>query len=1064
MESIGEYEYSRKNLIGHGAFALVYKGRHKKTKLPVAIKCINKKNLGRSSTLLGKEINILKEFHHENIVRLYECESSTQSYYLVMEYCNGGDLAEYLQAKGTLSEDTMRLFLRQIANAMKTMHERGILHRDLKPQNLLLSHKIPNPKPQDIVIKIADFGFARHLQSNMMAATLCGSPMYMAPEVIMSKQYNAKADLWSIGTIIYQCVVGKAPFQANTPQELRYFYEQTRKVEPKIPPGTSPTLRDLLLKLLKRNVKERINFLDFFNHEFLLSSKTKSSSPVPVPNRVNSFPTSPNSSNNSDPRSIIAESPQRITECSPSEGDPLFLRLSTSSSQDSEDFVMVSHPFSSNDSLSTAHNTNNSNGGNDNKRTKSSNSSNSPSQNSRHQHRKDKSQMSPSHSSKASDSIQRLPKESSVRSPFLMRRTSAGSPLTVRYSAASLRRRAGSGSDSDVSTRSRPSPVPIPVPTQVENYERIERKNSMSSNSSISSIEDRSRLRSQSMSPLCIDGGIQSIEQSGGITRTSSNQSLSKSPYIGTPSSFESSSASPAAIRKPRRLSGATPSEFSPIMENPYDSGTTVTKAKFVNTPPQSNRVRAISNYAVERQMTRAQTVPDLGKLEQRHPSAMGSTTLPRSKSSAGLSEQVMRILFGENALDTSFHRRTFGILPASLAHRNIAAACQISGHTLTSSITPPNSPQDCQALLKVNRKNALWTPPRYVQSSEPTILEQAKKFFPADTSNGSGTPMNRNVNFIVGTPPSLTDALTPPIGSPTTNDNGILTGNARFRKDSHNVNNDGKESHVDASDHLKELEDQVLRSQLDNSALLSLRGLDTFPGFSDSGVDMLSPEDEGQASEVRELQFYCRLSDCISEVAEEHTTPLACGFVPDITSSAKHWDMFEGDPLHHVTHKQRQCEQLLLYLRALQILATALHTIRNKVKMGTLKVTSSIKEVVRELNVRYKKFCQLCQDSKQQCDLAKVKRMNFISADKILYFHAVNDCRTAALDEVFEGNSVQCMKRYRRALLLLEGMSLCTNSNLDRTRLSKYKRGIDHRLKHLEQVWASSIHDQLPQ
>ena len=121
---------------------------------------------------------------------------------------------------------------------MVAMNSKGIVHRDLKPQNILLAHdgKTRNPHPADIRLKIADFGFARFLQDGVMAATLCGSPMYMvsilnlrmrlnviyvlfqAPEVIMSLQYDAKADLWSLGTIVFQCLTGKAPFQAQTPQ------------------------------------------------------------------------------------------------------------------------------------------------------------------------------------------------------------------------------------------------------------------------------------------------------------------------------------------------------------------------------------------------------------------------------------------------------------------------------------------------------------------------------------------------------------------------------------------------------------------------------------------------------------------------------------------------------------------------------------------------------------------------------------------------------------------------------------------------------------------------------
>ncbi|XP_014669173.1 PREDICTED: serine/threonine-protein kinase unc-51-like [Priapulus caudatus] len=283
MEVVGEYEYSKKDLIGHGAFAVVFRGKCRKVpNQPVAIKSITKKNLSKSQNLLGKEIKILKELtelHHENVVALFDCKETTHHVYLVMEYCNGGDLADYLHAKGTLSEDTIMLFLRQIAASMKALASKGIVHRDLKPQNILLCHEgKSNPSPSEINLKIADFGFARFLQDGVMAATLCGSPMYMAPEVIMSLQYGAKADLWSIGTIVFQCLTGKAPFQAQTPQALKQFYEKNNNLVPNIPPGTSPDLKDLLFKLLKRNARDRIEFDDFFNHLFIRQqSPTKAS-------------------------------------------------------------------------------------------------------------------------------------------------------------------------------------------------------------------------------------------------------------------------------------------------------------------------------------------------------------------------------------------------------------------------------------------------------------------------------------------------------------------------------------------------------------------------------------------------------------------------------------------------------------------------------------------------------------------------------------------------------------------------------------------------------------------
>lgn len=145
------------------------------------------------------------------------------------------------------------------------------MHRDLKPQNILLNFRVDKSLAtnKDIQLKIADFGFARFLQEGVMAATLCGSPLYMAPEVIMSQHYDKKADLWSIGTIAYQCLTGKAPFTADSPQALKQFYEKHVNLVPDIPQSTSQQLRDLLIKMLKRNPSDRINFEDFSTHKFL---------------------------------------------------------------------------------------------------------------------------------------------------------------------------------------------------------------------------------------------------------------------------------------------------------------------------------------------------------------------------------------------------------------------------------------------------------------------------------------------------------------------------------------------------------------------------------------------------------------------------------------------------------------------------------------------------------------------------------------------------------------------------------------------------------------------------
>ncbi|XP_043495874.1 serine/threonine-protein kinase ULK2 isoform X3 [Polistes fuscatus] len=344
MEVIGDYEYNTKDLIGHGAFAVVYRGRiRKKPNYVVAIKSITKKSLAKSQNLLGKEIKILKELtelHHENVVALLDCKESNHNVFLVMEYCNGGDLADYLGAKGTLSEDTIRVFLKQLAGAMRALHAKGIVHRDLKPQNILLSHNCGKacPQPHQITLKIADFGFARFLQDGVMAATLCGSPMYMAPEVIMSLQYDAKADLWSLGTIVFQCLTGKAPFQAHTPHALKLFYEKNANLGPKIPAGTSPALSDLLLGLLRRNARDRMPFDEFFGHPFLQGARE---SPSPVPAEL---PASPATLTVPEGAGVVVRSdPEPNSPCSSPEDDFVHVPSDLSSDTDNNTNTQVKY-------------------------------------------------------------------------------------------------------------------------------------------------------------------------------------------------------------------------------------------------------------------------------------------------------------------------------------------------------------------------------------------------------------------------------------------------------------------------------------------------------------------------------------------------------------------------------------------------------------------------------------------------------------------------------------------------------------------------------------------------
>lgn len=258
MNTVGNYEFNPNNLLGRGAFGEVFKGVFKKNpSVKVAIKRVSKSKLGTATMIksLTREIVTLSNLRHNNIVTLYECLETDNNVYLIMEFCNGGDLAAYIKKKGRIQQDMIKGFFRQLASAMKALHSRNIVHRDLKPQNIMLVRTTSSTNPQliEITLKIADFGLARHLPQGYGAGTICGTYGYMAPEVQPGFGYDSKADLWSLGVIAYECLTGSQP----------------RTSPPKIPVGTSRSLESFLIGLLKWNPSERMNFEAFYTHRFL---------------------------------------------------------------------------------------------------------------------------------------------------------------------------------------------------------------------------------------------------------------------------------------------------------------------------------------------------------------------------------------------------------------------------------------------------------------------------------------------------------------------------------------------------------------------------------------------------------------------------------------------------------------------------------------------------------------------------------------------------------------------------------------------------------------------------
>ncbi len=240
---VKEYVIYKKK-IGKGAFSKIYKGYHKYTKLKVAVKEITLDTLNKHKKIFKRESEILMKLRHPNIIHLYDTiiDETNENVYLIMDYYSRGDFSKFLKNR-PLKEKYAIKYLKQLSEGLKYLLSNNIIHRDLKPQNILVS---------DIGdIKITDFGFARYFDNDIMIQTICGSPLYMAPEIMKSQKYDYKSDLWSVGVIFYEMLVGKTPFKSKN------IYELIRKIENDkviIPPKIKLSIncKNLLFNLLKK--------------------------------------------------------------------------------------------------------------------------------------------------------------------------------------------------------------------------------------------------------------------------------------------------------------------------------------------------------------------------------------------------------------------------------------------------------------------------------------------------------------------------------------------------------------------------------------------------------------------------------------------------------------------------------------------------------------------------------------------------------------------------------------------------------------------------------------------
>ena len=255
---IGDYVIVKK--IGKGSFSSVFECYHKTTKVSYAIKVIYTKNLNEKvlENLLN-EIDVLIKIDHPNIIKLYDTFKTEKNTFLILEYCSEGDLYNYMKTNGKLSESESKRFFIQITQALYFLWMNNLIHRDIKPHNILLT--------SSGILKVADFGFVKYLENTTMMDTLCGSPLYMAPEILKYQKYNAKIDLWSMGVVLFEMLTNRPPFVADNIIHLIKVIETTTL---KIPDDIilSKNCIDLLKSLLVPDPDLRISFEDFFTHKF----------------------------------------------------------------------------------------------------------------------------------------------------------------------------------------------------------------------------------------------------------------------------------------------------------------------------------------------------------------------------------------------------------------------------------------------------------------------------------------------------------------------------------------------------------------------------------------------------------------------------------------------------------------------------------------------------------------------------------------------------------------------------------------------------------------------------
>jgi len=249
--------------IGKGNYAKVYLVQDVDNYEEFALKSISKKkilNSTRGVSAVVNEINIMKKLHHPNLVAIHRVYESEKHVNLILDYVSGGDLFQRLLKKINFTEYNASCFIKNLLEALSYMHELKIVHRDLKPENILMMST-----EDDTKIKLVDFGLACEIKNNGFLK--CGSPGYVAPEILRNMPYGTKIDVFSAGVILYIVLCGRVPFAGNAQQDVLQQNKQCKiYFKAKHWKNISRTGIDLVLRMTDPNPGTRISAREALEH------------------------------------------------------------------------------------------------------------------------------------------------------------------------------------------------------------------------------------------------------------------------------------------------------------------------------------------------------------------------------------------------------------------------------------------------------------------------------------------------------------------------------------------------------------------------------------------------------------------------------------------------------------------------------------------------------------------------------------------------------------------------------------------------------------------------------